>query len=177
MTHRHLGHRPNEHERLALPGTIALVAGITVLVLQGIESTRGIPWMPRFWHQNQPLWFLLGLVGLVAGWQLLWHSEPREEDGLRSWKPGVPGRRFRQLTLYTRANCPLCEEAADVLTDYSHWLPQADEVDIDSDPQLVQQFNTCVPVVACDGKIRFRGRVDETLLHRLIEGTPPIVWP
>ena len=155
---------------------MALSAGIIVLVLQGIESAQGIPGMPRFWHQNQPLWFLLGLVGVIAGWQMLWRSEPRDDD-TRSWKPAVAGRRFRQITLYTRANCSLCEEAAEVLTDYSHWLPSAEEVDIDSDPQLVQQFNTCVPVVACDGKIRFRGRVDETLLRRLIEGTPPIAWP
>ena len=176
MTHRRSGHRADENQRLALPGTIALAAGITVLVLQGIESARGIPWMPRFWHQNQLLWLVLGVAGVVVGCQFLWQSEPRE-DGPRSWKPGVPGRRFRQLTLYTRANCPLCEEAADVLTDYSHWLPPAEEVDIDTNAQLVQQFNTCVPVVACDGKVRFRGRVDETLLRRLIEGTPPIAWP
>ena len=176
MTHRLSGHRPNENDRLVLPGTISLVAGIVVLVLHGLESARGIPWMPRFWHQNQTLWFVFGVVGLVVGWQWLWQSEPRE-DGAWSWKPGVPGRRFRQIVLYTRANCPLCEEAADVLTDYSHWLPPAEEVDIDTDPQLVQQFNTCVPVVVCDGKVRFRGRVDETLLRRLIEGTPPIAWP
>ena len=176
MTHRRSGHRLNATERLALPGTIALAAGIIVLMMQGIESARGIPGMPRFWHQNQSLWFVLGVLGVVVGWRLLWRSEPRDDDS-RPWKPAVPGRRFRQLTLYTRANCSLCDEAADVLTDYSHWLPPADEVDIDSDPQLVQQFNTCVPVVACDGKIRFRGRVDETLLRRLIEGTPPIAWP
>ena len=29
---------------------------------------------------------------------------------------------------------------------------------------------TCVPVVAIDGKIRFRGRVDAVLLRRLIAG-------
>ena len=176
MIHPGSGRRSNAAERLTLPGTIALAAGVIVLVLQGIESAHGIPGMPRFWHQNQSLWFLLGLVGVVVGWQWLWQSEPRDED-VRQWRPAVPGRRFRQLTLYTRVNCPLCEEAAEILTDYAHWLPQADEVDIDRDPQLLQQFNTCVPVVACDGKIRFRGRIDETLLRRLIEGAPPIAWP
>ncbi len=176
MTHRRSSHRPHTTERLALPGTIALVAGIIVLVMQGIESAHGIPGMPRFWHQNQSLWFLLGLVGVVAGWQWLWRSEPRDEAP-PSWKPAVPGRRFHRITLYTRTNCPLCDEAADVLTDHSHWLPPAEEVDIDSDPQLAQRFDTCVPVVACDGELRFRGRVDETLLRRLIEGTPPIAWP
>ena len=176
MIHQSSGRRLNGAERLRLPGTIALSGGGLVLVLQGIESAYGIPGMPRFWHQNQSLWFLLGLVSVAAGWRWLSQSEPRDED-VRQWKPAVLGRRFRQLTLYTRANCPLCEEAAEVLADYSHWLPPADEVDIDLNSQLHQQFNTCVPVVACDGKIRFRGRVEETLLRRLIEGTPPIAWP
>ena len=30
-------------------------------------------------------------------------------------------------------------------------------------PQLREQFDTCVPVVEIDGKIRFRGRVNRML--------------
>jgi hypothetical protein len=47
------------------------------------------------------------------------------------------------------------------------------EVDIDRDPELVARFSTCVPVVELDGKVRFRGRVNEVLLRRLIAATPP----
>ena len=42
-----------------------------------------------------------------------------------------------------------------------------EEVDIDGDPELVAQFDTTVPVVALNGKIRFRGVVNPALLDRL----------
>jgi hypothetical protein len=44
-----------------------------------------------------------------------------------------------------------------------------EEVDIDQDPELVERFTTCVPVVEIDGRIRFRGRVNAVLLHRLLQ--------
>lgn len=47
------------------------------------------------------------------------------------------------------------------------------EVDVDGDEELKEKFNTCVPVIEIDGKVRFRGIVDETLLRRLIEGSEP----
>ena len=71
--------------------------------------------------------------------------------------------------------CHLCEEAAEILELYRQWLPPAEVIEIQSDPQLVEQFRTCIPVVEFDGKVRFRGRINEALLQRLIEGTPPLV--
>ena len=41
-------------------------------------------------------------------------------------------------------------------------------LDIDTDPGLRERFDTCVPVIEIDGKIRFRGRVDEVLLRRIV---------
>ena len=38
----------------------------------------------------------------------------------------------------------------------------------DNDPQLLAQYTDCVPVVLIDGKERFRGRIDEVLLRRLL---------
>jgi hypothetical protein len=43
-------------------------------------------------------------------------------------------------------------------------------IDIDTDPALRAEFDTCVPVVEIDGRVRFRGRVDEVLLRRLLRG-------
>ena len=43
-----------------------------------------------------------------------------------------------------------------------------DEVDIDTDPELVAKYNTEVPVVAVNGKVRFRGVVNPSLLERLL---------
>jgi glutaredoxin len=42
------------------------------------------------------------------------------------------------------------------------------EVDVDADPALRERYTECVPVVLIDGKERFRGRVDERLLRRLL---------
>jgi glutaredoxin len=70
-----------------------------------------------------------------------------------------------QVVLYARLGCHLCEEAERVLI--AHGL-QPSVVDIDDDPELRERFDTCVPVVEFDGKIRFRGRISPVLLRRLI---------
>ena len=74
-----------------------------------------------------------------------------------------------QITLYSRQGCHLCEAAAQVLA--RHGL-RFDTVDIDADPDLQTRYNECVPVVVIDGKERFRGRVDELLLRRLLAQPP-----
>jgi len=62
----------------------------------------------------------------------------------------------------------LCDEAEQLLNE--HGL-RAEKVDIDDDESLREQFDTYVPVVEIDGKIRFRGRVDPILLKRLLHNT------
>jgi glutaredoxin len=71
-----------------------------------------------------------------------------------------------QIVLYTRAGCHLCDDAAALLR--RHGLGFA-SVDIDADAALRQRYDTCVPVVTIDGKERFRGRIDERLLRRLVQ--------
>jgi glutaredoxin len=68
-------------------------------------------------------------------------------------------------TLYTRAGCCLCNEAKRILQ--AHGLA-IEEIDIDADPRLRALYNEHVPVVVIDGRERFRGRVDERLLKRLV---------
>lgn len=73
------------------------------------------------------------------------------------------------FTVYTRARCCCCHKALDLLRDYqTRWGFAIEEVDIDGDPDLVAQYNTEVPVVAVDGKVRFRGVVNPALLERLL---------
>jgi glutaredoxin len=69
------------------------------------------------------------------------------------------------VVLYSRQGCHLCDLAGEVLT--RHGL-RFDVVDVDKDPALRAHYNECVPVVTIDGKERFRGRVDELLLLRLL---------
>jgi glutaredoxin len=171
--HAHFESRHQTHS--TLPSLSAFWIGLAILVMQAFEGSRGIPGMPRFWHQNQAIWLGIGLVSFGWGCRQLCLLEAKEERK-RPWHPTVPGRRFHEVVIYTRTNCPLCDEAADVLADHTLWLPNAISVDIDSDPRLQELFNTLVPVVVCDDKIRFRGRVDKKLLRRIIEGTPPNAW-
>jgi glutaredoxin len=67
--------------------------------------------------------------------------------------------------LYTRAGCHLCEDARRVLEEHG-LAPMS--VDIDADPGLRKRFDTCVPVVEIDGRIRFRGRIEPILLRRIL---------
>jgi glutaredoxin len=68
-------------------------------------------------------------------------------------------------TLYTRRGCHLCDDALAVLQQHG-LTPHL--VDIDADPELCQRYNECVPVVEINGKERFRGRVNEVLLARIL---------
>lgn len=69
------------------------------------------------------------------------------------------------VKLYTRQGCHLCDDAHALLA--RHGLAPV-LVDIDADPTLRERYNECVPVVEIDGKERFRGRVNEFLLQRLL---------
>ena len=72
--------------------------------------------------------------------------------------------------MYTRIGCHLCEEAWEMLERYqSHYGFQLDSQDVDSDPAIAALHGDWVPVVEVDGKVRFRGRINEVLLKRLLE--------
>ena len=73
------------------------------------------------------------------------------------------------FTVYSRAGCGCCEKAMAVLKEAQRRFRfTIDEVDIDTDPELVALYNTEVPVVALNGKVRFRGVVNPALLERLL---------
>lgn len=75
------------------------------------------------------------------------------------------GNLVKAATLYTRADCHLCDEAARLLA--AHGLTPI-EVDIDGDPELLAKFSSHVPVVEINGRVRFRGEVDPILLRRIV---------
>jgi len=68
--------------------------------------------------------------------------------------------------LYTRRGCHLCDVAQQLLAD--HGL-KPELIDIDADKSLREKFDTCVPVVEINGRIRFRGRVDPVFLRRVLQ--------
>ncbi|MHC4877096.1 MAG: glutaredoxin family protein [Planctomycetota bacterium] len=151
-----------------LLGSACLYGGIGVFALAVIDGVSRLPFtMPDIWYGNEMIWAFFSIISIVAGMNLM-----KREQQL-DWQPTRAGRRFDTLVLYTRDDCPLCDEAKTMLRTYSRWLPAAVEVDINEDPELLEQFTNCVPVVQIDGRVRFRGRIAETLLRRLIEGTAP----
>jgi glutaredoxin len=153
--------------RAQLFGTLLLFAGLSLWTLILLDMTIELPLdMPRTWYLHRPLWGLVGLALFAGGWKLqrAFPVAPRE------WNPGPPGRRFRRLIVYSRPDCHLCDDAKAVLANYLDYLPDIEEINIDTRPELQEQFGTSIPVVRIDDQIRFRGRVDEILLRRLIEG-------
>ncbi len=77
----------------------------------------------------------------------------------------------RHVLFYTRRGCHLCEEAWEVVeaAREKHGFTLT-AVDVDTDPALAKEHGECVPVVAIDGKVRFRGRVNAVLLERMLRG-------
>lgn len=166
------GTRPGQRPAALVVGSLLLLAGAALLVLVLMARGTGLPWTIRKPLLDfSVLWGFAGAAMVGGGVRLLWVSEHPHA----AWKPEQPGRRFHNLVLYTRRECPLCDEAQGLLSAYRAWLPPVVVVDIDHDPDLWERFDTCVPVVEIDGKVRFRGRIHEPLLRRLIQGTPPAV--
>ena len=74
------------------------------------------------------------------------------------------------VTIYTRQECCCCHKAMEVLEGFRRRYNLAIEpVDVDTDPALVDAHGLCVPVVAIDGKMRFKGEVNPVLLKRLLD--------
>ena len=69
------------------------------------------------------------------------------------------------VEVFSRPGCHLCDDAEELLARYGL---RPERVDIDADPALRERYTNCVPVVVIDGKERFRGRVNEVLLRRLL---------
>lgn len=77
----------------------------------------------------------------------------------------------RAVVLYTRQGCQLCDTAwMQLQTAQARWGFTVATVDVDSDPELVIKYGDCVPVVTIDGVVRFRGRVNDVLLERMVRG-------
>jgi len=72
--------------------------------------------------------------------------------------------------LYTRAECPLCEVMKAEIARVSARRPLAlVEVDIDSDPELVERFGRSIPVLEIAGRVAFKGKLTSAELERKLE--------
>ena len=77
----------------------------------------------------------------------------------------------RHILFYTRRGCCLCDEAWQVVeAAQKKYGFTVERIDVDADAALAKEHGECVPVVAIDGKVRFRGRVNAVLLGRMLRG-------
>jgi 4a-hydroxytetrahydrobiopterin dehydratase len=73
-----------------------------------------------------------------------------------------------EVTLYTRANCTLCDKAKAAMRESGAPL-QIHEVDIDADPELRERYTNDVPVVHINGVEVFRHRVHPKVFAQYLE--------
>ncbi len=75
-----------------------------------------------------------------------------------------------EVQVYSRHGCGCCDKAMTVLeaAGRKHRL-KIEVIDVDTDPALAAAYGEHVPVVAIDGKVRFRGQVNPVLLERLLK--------
>jgi glutaredoxin len=72
-----------------------------------------------------------------------------------------------RITLYSKPECPLCDEAKAVLLTLCDELAFAvEEIDITTDPALHEAFGEEIPVGFLDGQKLFKYRVDPAFIRR-----------
>ena len=80
---------------------------------------------------------------------------------------------MNRVTLYTRADCKLCNGAMYVIKRVRRGIPfELDYVDIAAagNEHWLQAYGNDIPVVHLNGTEIFRHRVDERRLRELLEG-------
>jgi glutaredoxin len=76
-----------------------------------------------------------------------------------------------EITVYSRENCHLCDEAVSTIDRVASTVDRAVEltvVDVDEDPELRAEYGERVPYVLVDGRPAFKYRVDEDELAALL---------
>lgn len=72
----------------------------------------------------------------------------------------------REITLYTREGCTLCEEARrDILPLAREFSAKLSEIDIDDDPVLRDRYTNDVPVIFLGSQFAARHRIDVVRLR------------
>jgi len=71
-----------------------------------------------------------------------------------------------ELILYTRKDCCLCEEMKITIREVAERIPLAiQEFDVDTAPELQEQYSNEVPVLFVNGRKAFKYRVTEKELE------------
>jgi hypothetical protein len=76
---------------------------------------------------------------------------------------------IRQITLYTRPGCHLCEDAAELLARLATRFPiEVAEVNILNDVDLFERYKHSIPVVAIAGGPTLQAPIQADVLARVL---------
>lgn len=76
---------------------------------------------------------------------------------------------MKEVTLYMKDNCPLCDEAKALLLDLQEKQPFVlKEIDIHSDEAVLEKYQLMIPVVEVDGEITDYGQINLFKVHEKI---------
>lgn len=75
-----------------------------------------------------------------------------------------------ELVLYSKPDCPLCDEAKEVLREVQREFPfSLEERNIQENPAWWDAYHLLIPVVELDGEPIFYGKVSAHRLRRILE--------
>jgi glutaredoxin len=76
---------------------------------------------------------------------------------------------LRQLTIFSRAGCHLCDEMKAVIERVARSMPfSLSDIDIATDPALEARYGVEIPVLLIDGKKIAKYRITEGELRRAL---------
>lgn len=80
---------------------------------------------------------------------------------------------MKEIVVYSKHGCPLCDEAIEIIKDLQEEFPlQMKEIDIYVDDHLLEKYQLMIPVVEMDGEMIAYGKVDKNFIRkRLLKET------
>ena len=80
-----------------------------------------------------------------------------------------PASKPIRVEVYTRAQCSCCDKAMELLKPFTRRFSLTIKtIDVDADSALKEKYDLLVPVVAINGRERFRGSINPILLERIL---------
>ena len=78
-----------------------------------------------------------------------------------------------RVEMYCKRSCDCCEKAFNVLAKYAYDYDLAITcTDITDDAEKMEKYGEQIPIVFFDGKLRFKGKINEVLPRRLLVNVP-----
>ena len=77
-----------------------------------------------------------------------------------------------KITIYSKKDCHLCEEAKQVLKRFvDEYSLEIEEIDINTDKDLFEKYQFEIPVIFLNDRKLFKYRIDEQKLRKAIQSS------